>query len=250
MPTDELLQRRGCHLASRCNNCHTQVETSKHLFLSCSFVVKLWGWLAGILNTYIDTSSIESVFSVCNDQWSPQVKGVVTAAIIHTVNTVWFCRNSERFENNVISFLQAISRIKATTSLSGNSSKLMTNNSVSNFVILRQFNVKQNFQRAPRIKEVIWLDPLYGWIKTNSDGAAQGAPVLAGGSGIFRDYQGAYLGGFVVFFGISDSLFAELKAAIMAIEIAYHKGWRNIWLECDSALVVSIFNGKGRFLGS
>ncbi|KAF1889285.1 hypothetical protein Lal_00024608 [Lupinus albus] len=194
MPTDEHLQRRGCHLASRCSNCHTQVETSKHLFLSCSFVVKLWGWLAGILNTYIDTSSIESIFSICNDQWSPQ----------------------------------AISRIKAATSLSGNSSKLMTINSVSNFVILRQFSVKQNFQRAPRIKEVIWLAPLYGWIKINFDGAAQEAPGLAGGGGIFRDYQSAYLG---------DSLFAELKAA-------YHKGWRNIWLECDSALVVSIFNGE------
>ncbi|KAF1866795.1 hypothetical protein Lal_00018180, partial [Lupinus albus] len=140
MPTNEHLQCRGCHLASRCSNCHTRVETSEHLFLSCSFVVKLWGWLAGILNTNIDTSSIESFFSVCNDQWSPWVKGVVTIAIIHTINAVWFCRNIEIFENKAISFLQAISRIKATTSLSGNNSKLMTYNSVLNFVILRQFN--------------------------------------------------------------------------------------------------------------
>ncbi|KAF1892170.1 hypothetical protein Lal_00036528, partial [Lupinus albus] len=65
------------------------------------------------------------------------------------------------------------------------------------------------------------------------------------GGGIFRDYQGTFLGSFVVFFGISYSLFAELKAAIMAIEIVYYKGWRNIWLEYDSALVVNIFNGKG-----
>ncbi|KAF1862973.1 hypothetical protein Lal_00018817 [Lupinus albus] len=222
------------------------VKSVVHSMLAYSFHIYLWGWLAGILNTYIDTSSIESVFSVCNDQWSSQVKNVVTTAIIHTINTVWFCKNSERFENKAISFLQAISRIKAATSLSGNSSKLMTNNSVSNFVILRQISVKQNFQRAPRIKEVIWLAPLYGWIKINSDGATQGAPGLADGGGIFRDYQGAYVGGFAVFFGISNSLFVELKAAIMAIEIAYHKGWRNIWLECDSALVVSIFNGKGK----
>ncbi|KAF1871923.1 hypothetical protein Lal_00012140 [Lupinus albus] len=74
---------------------------------------------------------------------------------------------------------------------------------------------------------------------------AHGAPGLAGGGGIFRDYQGAYIGGFAAFFGVKDSLFVDLKAAIMEIEIAHHKGWRNIWLECDSAMVVDIFNGKG-----
>ncbi|KAF1882206.1 hypothetical protein Lal_00038851 [Lupinus albus] len=47
-------------------------------------------------------------------------------------------------------------------------------------------------------------------------------------------------------FGITNSLMAEFKATMMAIEIAYLKGWRDIWIECDSALVVDIFNGKGK----
>ncbi|KAF1899534.1 hypothetical protein Lal_00019662 [Lupinus albus] len=149
---------------------------------------ELWDWLAGIFNIHINTSSIESILSICNAQWSPQVKGVVAVAIIHTVNTIWFCRNHKRFENKTVSILQAQSRIKLATSLSGNSSKLLTNNSVENFVILRQFKVKQNFQKAHRIIEVVRMAPLAGWIKINSDGVAHGAPGLPGGGGIFRDY--------------------------------------------------------------
>ncbi|KAF1870216.1 hypothetical protein Lal_00003422 [Lupinus albus] len=43
---------------------------------------------------------------------------------------------------------------------------------------------------------------------------------------------------------VEDSLFAELKTALMPIEIAHQKGWENIWLECDSALVVDVFKGN------
>ncbi|KAF1896791.1 hypothetical protein Lal_00034492 [Lupinus albus] len=141
---------------------------------------------------------------------------------------------------------QAQLRIKLAASLSGNQSTLFTNNSVANFVIMREFKVKQNFQRAPRIREVTWIAPLAGWIKINSDGAAHGALGLAGGGCIFRDYTGNFKGGFADFFGITNSLFAELKAALMAIETTYRKGWRDIWLECDSTLVVDFFRGKGR----
>ncbi|KAF1898014.1 hypothetical protein Lal_00032776 [Lupinus albus] len=199
----------------------------------------------------VDKSNVEcfrchSIFLGCNGKGSPQVHGVLEAAIIHTINTMWYCKNMWRFENKKISLMQAQLRIKLATLLSGNHSKLLTNNSVDNFVILHEFKVRQNFQEAPRIREVIWPAPIVGWIKINSDGAAHVAPGLAGGGCIFRDYNGNFKGDFADFYGIKNSLFAELKAPIMAIEIAYRKGWRDIWLECDSTLVVDIFSGKGR----
>ncbi|KAF1877643.1 hypothetical protein Lal_00040360 [Lupinus albus] len=73
-------------------------------------------------------------------------------------------------------------------------------------------------------KEVVWLAPLPNSIKINFDGAAKGAPGLAGGGSIFRDHNGEFLGGFADFFGIKDALFAELQAALKAIQIAHHKG--------------------------
>ncbi|KAF1862641.1 hypothetical protein Lal_00013402 [Lupinus albus] len=153
--------------------------------------------------------------------------------------------NSTRFDDKKLTLVQAKSRIKLATSLAGNNSKLLTNNSVSNFVILREFKVNQNFQRAPRIQEVVWKAPQTGWIKINTDGAAHGSPSLAGGGCIFRYCTGNYRGGFAAFFGIKDSIFAESQAAIMAIEIGNKKGWNDIWLECDFALVVDIFEGRG-----
>ncbi|KAF1877306.1 hypothetical protein Lal_00012077 [Lupinus albus] len=128
--------------------------------------------------------------------------------------------------------LNPSSRFAMGSGVLGNNSKLMTINSVQNFVILREFNVKLNFQKAPRIREVVWLAPLIGWIKINSDGAAHGAPGFAGGGIIFRDFNGA-MGGFATIFGIKDSLFAELQATIMAIEKGYVP-WRlaNKWHRC------------------
>ncbi|KAF1883955.1 hypothetical protein Lal_00012915 [Lupinus albus] len=119
MPTDENLQKRGCHLASMCSNCYSQIETSNHVFLTCSFVVHLWDWLGGIFKIHFNTNSIESLFLVCNRQWCPQVKGVLVAAIINTINTAWFCRNSSRFNGKKQSLVQAKSRIKFATSLAG-----------------------------------------------------------------------------------------------------------------------------------
>ncbi|KAF1877208.1 hypothetical protein Lal_00011978 [Lupinus albus] len=55
---------------------------------------------------------------------------------------------------------------------------------------------------------------MVGWIKINSDGAAHGSPGFVGGGSIFRDYKGDVL------------------------------GWNTFWLECDSSLVVDIFNAK------
>ncbi|KAF1895278.1 hypothetical protein Lal_00043924 [Lupinus albus] len=136
--------------------CNNHPEDSSYLFLSCSFARKLWEWLGRIFDFNFDLTSIESIFLGCNGKWSPQVHGVWEAAIIHTINTMWYCRNLWRFENKKLSLLQAQLRIKLATSFSGNHSKLVTNNSVDNF------------------------------------------------------------------------------------------GWRDIWLECDSALVVDFFSGKGR----
>ncbi|KAF1895667.1 hypothetical protein Lal_00041948 [Lupinus albus] len=55
--------------------------------------LQLWDWLGGIFSIHFNITSIESILSACSGQWSSQVRGVLAAAIIHTVNSVWFCRN-------------------------------------------------------------------------------------------------------------------------------------------------------------
>ncbi|KAF1862941.1 hypothetical protein Lal_00009323 [Lupinus albus] len=84
------------------------------------------------------------------------------ASCKYIITRVTINKNFKRSENKNMNLLQAQSTIMLATSLAGNDSKLLINNSVSNFVILQEFKVKQNFQKAPRIKEVVWLAPQAG----------------------------------------------------------------------------------------
>ena len=43
---------------------------------------------------------------------------------------------------------------------------------------------------------VAWTKPREGWFKLNSDGASFGNPSKAGGGGIIRDSQGAWVKGY------------------------------------------------------
>lgn len=62
--------------------------------------------------------------------------------------------------------------------------------------------------------------------------------------GIFRDSKAVILGCFSYSIGISYSFYAELMAAMIAIELAWEKGWRRLWLEYDSTLVLQAFNSS------
>lgn len=46
---------------------------------------------------------------------------------------------------------------------------------------------------------------------------------------------------FSSFAGVQSPLFAEPLAAIIAFKTSKDKGWHNIWLECDSLLVIQAF---------
>ncbi|MCI00245.1 ribonuclease H protein, partial [Trifolium medium] len=109
------------------------------------------------------------------------------------------------------------------------------------FVILKAFNVKIHPPNTPKIKEILWHPPLTSWTKCNSDGAAHGSPGNAACGGVFRDYQANFLGCYAFNIGVTYALLVELMGAILAIEIAFEKGWHRLWLEIDSQLVTLAF---------
>lgn len=113
--------------------------------------------------------------------------------------------------------------------------------SVTELTILKSLRVTGHPGKALTILQVDWRPPPCGWIKVNTDGAARGTPGHAGGGGIFRDRSGAILGCFAAYYGITCALEAEISAAMFAITEARDRGWRRLWLECDSMLVVQAF---------
>ena len=109
------------------------------------------------------------------------------------------------------------------------------------FSILKACKVNIKPPRASLIKEVIWAPPMLSWVKVNIDGASIKNPTRAATGGIFRNYEGVCLGGFSQFLGDANVLYAELIAAMNAIEIAALMGFTNVWLESDSQLVILAF---------
>ena len=79
-------------------------------------------------------------------------------------------------------------------------------------------------------------------MKVNIDGAARGCPGFTTCAGIFRGSRSEYIGSFSSFLGVQKSLYAEVMGAILAIEIAWSKGFRRIWLECDSSHLCQAFS--------
>jgi hypothetical protein len=61
------------------------------------------------------------------------------------------------------------SLIISISSLTGNITSLASGNSISDFVILKQFKVSIHHPKAPSIVEVIWSPSLDGWVKCNTD---------------------------------------------------------------------------------
>lgn len=243
MPTDENLWNNGCIIVSRCCLCGSTAETTEHLFFHCSFAKDLWVWFSDTIKYSVDCSSLQSVMSTCNLNWCPQVRDLINAGITNIIWALWHCRNKSRFDNKQIPIQTAKNLIIASVSLSGSLSKgNMAAASIRDFVILKSFKVTGHPVRAPKIIEVNWFPPSCYWVKCNTDGAAKGSPGPSACGGIFRDYWASNLGCFAANLGISNALYAELMGAILAIEIAYKKGWHSLWLECDSRLVISAFN--------
>ncbi|CAJ2645220.1 unnamed protein product [Trifolium pratense] len=241
MPTDEILAARGIQLPSMCCLCNKDSETTNHLFLECQFSLALWNWLAAIINHRIDVSSLSTLWQVTSGNWNPQCKITITAVVIYILNYIWLSRNNLRFKNIKPNFNSITSLIIANVSLVGNCSRLTAGSSITDFEILKFFKIEIHQSRPAKIVEVLWSPPLNGWYKCNTDGTSMGNPGPAACAGVFRNYKGEFLGCFAKNLGIANALFAEIMGVIIAIECAFEKNWKQLWLECDSKLVVLAF---------
>lgn len=107
--------------------------------------------------------------------------------------------------------------------------------------MLKKFNVTLH-PKAPQIIEVLWKPPPPLWVKCNTDGCSTDSSSSRGG--LLRDQNSKFLLGFAENTENGSAFHAELYGAIKAIELAHQFQWSNIWLECDSALVIKAINNR------
>ncbi|XP_019418611.1 PREDICTED: uncharacterized protein LOC109329402 [Lupinus angustifolius] len=247
LPTDENLKLRGLALVSKCNLCNEFQEDMDHLFFNCKFALAIWDWFFFTFGTYTANQTLPQL--ICNESrnFSSQTREIFIACVVHTIATIWYCRNQTRFNDHIISINQAIAKIKRASSFSGICSKSTSLScSVAELLLLRNFQTPLRISKAPRIVEVVWERPREGWIKVNTDGAAKGFPGMAGVGGIFRNNHGECIACFAEFIDYQSVLYAEFFAVIQAVKLACNNGWNHLWIECDSTTVVEIFNNKAK----
>jgi len=164
--------------------------------------------------------------------------------MINLINSIWFSRNQLRFKNKKIHWKSSLNIIKSNTALCGNLSTAVASNSLSNFVILKKFEVTLHPPKAPRIIEVLWKHPPPFWVKCNTDKSTTDHTAACGG--IFRDHLSDILLCFPEKVDKVCALHAEFFGAIRAIELANKFNWRNLWLECDSTFVINAIRNKSQ----
>ena len=241
IPTEEAVRKRGLSLASRCYLCNSACETVEHIFLQCNFASALWKWFETTFATQVDRSSVLSTLKVLEKPWSGQMHDVVLAAIINIYWTIWRCRNA-RCHQQISLVDTAQATIIVAIRMAAQKSKGHMAHSMSEFVISRRLGIHPRYQKGSNIKQVHWWPPIPGFIKCNTDGAAQGSPGPAACGGIFRTSTGAVAGCFAMYLRTKSALEAELLAVMTAVEEAYKRRWHSLWVECDSQLVIYAFN--------
>ena len=138
------------------NDSENMFALSFDVSLRCTNAIRIRNWLFATLNLKLHFNSIEDVWQICIRRWSPQCKIAMKAAIVNMLATIWYARNFARFKGTYIHWKTAISLISSNVALSGNTSQATSNSSMTDFAILKKFNIHIHPPRAPQIKEEIW----------------------------------------------------------------------------------------------
>lgn len=114
--------------------------------------------------------------------------------------------------------------------------KKVTNSSIHDFSIIKNFKITLHPPKASKIIEVLWLPPTRGWLKCNMNGPYSNS--LASCGRFFRDEHQDLFYAFSELVEGSSSLHTELYGIIMAIDITIHFSWNKLWLKMNSTFVL------------
>ncbi|XP_057811625.1 uncharacterized protein LOC131025856 [Salvia miltiorrhiza] len=187
---------------------------------------------------------------------SSLIKAFWKAGIVNILWKIWDCRNHVIFDDLEFNIIMIRSFIKVSFREMDRHFKKLgnSNNTWSDYLILRSIGVATRAKPPPTMIEVYWWPPAVSWMKVNTDGSAHGAPGSIAAGGVFRDSWGWVRGYFHFKGGRGFAFEAELLAVIHAISIAHNRGWFSLWVEADSEYVVRLLQARSmdvpwRFMG-
>ncbi|XP_057800164.1 uncharacterized protein LOC131015756 [Salvia miltiorrhiza] len=224
MPTLDRLIQHSLITPNRCVLCMADAETMDHIFWKCPQVKTIWAEFLSWFNlgSFLEVEDIHSFLVVA---WN---------------------RNGCVFEDTKFVGKQVIHFIKvAFLDIEQNFKKIgCMPNTCHDLKVLRNLGVRPRSAPPPSFINVYWWPPPNQWIKVNTDGSALGAPGKIAAEGVFRDKFSWVRGCFHIKGGIGFAFEAELLAVISAIQIAFHRNWKYLWIESDSTYIVNLLQAR------
>ena len=92
--------------------------------------------------------------------------------------------------------------------------------------------------------EESWIPPREGWVKLNTDGAANAVNKTAGCSELVRDVDGRWIGGFAKPLGCCYAFLVECWGALCGLNEVWKMGLGRILLESDSKALIQCLSGN------
>ncbi|MCH83158.1 RNA-directed DNA polymerase (Reverse transcriptase), partial [Trifolium medium] len=141
------------------------IKSVIHGMLMHTFLIYSWPMLNLPQNSQLQLiSKVESFIHEVQWQLCSQLMGLVLKYLKHQLashqlrNNVEYL-NQARFNNVKPCLRSAKAFIMSNTVISGNATKATSTNSMSDFLVIKAFNVKINSPKAPSIKEIFWMPP-------------------------------------------------------------------------------------------
>ncbi|CAL1400519.1 unnamed protein product [Linum trigynum] len=228
--------RKYRHLTEdgKCSLCNEVEETNLHCLRDCRIARTVW-------NRLIPSNRRPTFFIDDYDEWlrsniRDDSEGAWTGDWGSFFSLVawylWKPRNEHIFQGKVMTTSTLFNYI----SIKGNEwAKTWTAASL-------QLDVTQKPHRAEEL--IGWKPPRAGWIKLNTDGAAQGNHGLISAGGALRDVNGDWIAGFCSKIGTGTAIEAELWGIYKGIDLAWNKEIKFLIIETDSQLALDLLNKR------
>ncbi|KAG6527455.1 hypothetical protein ZIOFF_009557 [Zingiber officinale] len=209
LPVDEVLQRRGVYLASKCYCCDF-VESWDHLFYHGAIALEVWREANPFLIIWF----------------------------------LWCARNDAKHRGIRIVAKKIIWNVSQYV-ITGISAGIIKPGHWKGFIMAAQnMGLLVKPRTVNTISVVTWKKPKVGWFKLNTDGCSKGNPGLSSFGVIIRDHSGNVMMVKYGLIGRGSNVRAELMAILKGLELCVEKQFFPIWLESDSLIALKIISAS------
>ncbi|XP_073037089.1 uncharacterized protein [Primulina eburnea] len=245
LPVDEVLQRRGFALASRCQCCD-MAETFTHIFIRSPVARSVWHFFGAVFRVRIpDTEDFNLFLSAWKRDlvWSRggHVREFLPCIVLWFL---WTARNDSKHRHLPVSGETVKYQILSYLRLAHSARTVKPRHWLGVFHVARSMGISVALHRLHRTAIVRWLRPPSGCFKLNVDGSSRGVSGDSAAGGVVRDDSGRVVLSFSEFIGAGSSLRAELWAVWRGLLLCSDHSFFPLWIELDSLTSIQLIRSR------